>query len=146
MFCSFLALVLRKELDRCLADVSLAMFQMLENLPLTGITSFLGIWLVLVFFVTSSDSGSLVVDSITVGGKMDAPRFQRMFWATLQGLIAACLPKNGRQAAYASSLVSMMGAASKSCADIMETTRSKALSIISCSHLSSFAYRCVNRS
>ncbi len=45
------------------------MFQMLENLPLTGITSFLGICLVLIFFVTSSDSGSLVVDSITAGGK-----------------------------------------------------------------------------
>ncbi len=81
--------------EKGLTDVSLAMFQMLENLPMTGITSFLGICLVLVFFVTSSDSGSLVVDSITAGGKMDAPRFQRMFWAILQGLIAASLLVGG---------------------------------------------------
>ena len=74
-----------------LGAVPLATFQMLENLPLTGVTSFLGIVLVLVFFVTSSDSGSLVVDSITAGGKLDAPVAQRIFWATLEGLIAACL-------------------------------------------------------
>ncbi len=78
-----------------LGDVSLALFQMLENLPLTGLTSFIGIVLVLVFFVTSSDSGSLVVDSITAGGKMDAPVKQRVFWATLEGLIAVCLLVGG---------------------------------------------------
>jgi BCCT family betaine/carnitine transporter len=67
------------------------MFQMLENLPLTQLTSFIGIVLVLVFFVTSSDSGSLVIDSITAGGKLDAPVPQRIFWATLEGLIAGVL-------------------------------------------------------
>jgi BCCT family betaine/carnitine transporter len=72
-------------------EVSLAMFQMLENLPLTQLTSFIGIVLVLVFFVTSSDSGSLVIDSITAGGKLDAPVPQRIFWATLEGLIAGVL-------------------------------------------------------
>jgi BCCT family betaine/carnitine transporter len=72
-------------------EVSLAMFQMLENLPLAQLTSFLGIVLVLVFFVTSSDSGSLVIDSITAGGKLDAPVPQRIFWATLEGLIAGVL-------------------------------------------------------
>ena len=76
-------------------DVSLAMFQMLENLPLTTISSFLGVVLVLVFFVTSSDSGSLVIDSITSGGKIDAPVPQRIFWATLEGLIAAALLYGG---------------------------------------------------
>ncbi|MDJ0782091.1 MAG: BCCT family transporter [Desulfosarcinaceae bacterium] len=74
-----------------LGEVSLAMFQMLANLPLTTITSFFGIILVLVFFVTSSDSGSLVVDSITAGGKLDAPVPQRVFWATMEGAIAAAL-------------------------------------------------------
>ena len=74
-----------------ISDVSLALFQMLENLPLAGITSFVGIVLVLVFFVTSSDSGSLVVDSITAGGKLDAPVPQRVFWATMEGMIAAAL-------------------------------------------------------
>lgn len=74
-----------------LTDVSLAMFQMFENLPFTGIISFVGIILVLVFFVTSSDSGSLVIDSITAGGKTDAPTAQRVFWVVMEGAIAAAL-------------------------------------------------------
>ncbi|MEZ5585241.1 MAG: BCCT family transporter [Candidatus Competibacteraceae bacterium] len=74
-----------------ITDVSLAMFHMLENLPLTKITSFIGIVLVLVFFITSSDSGSLVIDSITAGGKVDAPVPQRIFWATIEGVIAGTL-------------------------------------------------------
>ena len=78
-------------LSNGISDVSLAMFQMLENLPLSEITSFLAIILVLVFFITSSDSGSLVIDSITAGGKVDAPVTQRVFWATVEGLIAGVL-------------------------------------------------------
>ncbi len=78
-----------------LTDVSLAMFQMLENLPLAEITSLLAIVLVLVFFITSSDSGSLVIDSITAGGKVDAPVPQRIFWAVLEGLIAGVLLYGG---------------------------------------------------
>ena len=78
-------------LSKGLEDVSLATFQMLANLPLTQITSVVGIVLALVFFVTSSDSGSLVVDSITAGGKLDAPTFQRVFWAIMEGAIAAAL-------------------------------------------------------
>lgn len=74
-----------------LTESSLALFQMLENLPFATISSFLAIILVLVFFVTSSDSGSLVIDSITAGGKVDAPVPQRIFWATLEGVIAATL-------------------------------------------------------
>ncbi len=81
--------------EKGLGEVSLALFQMLDNLPMTSITSFIGIVLVLVFFVTSCDSGSLVVDSITAGGKQDAPVIQRIFWATLEGLIAACLLVGG---------------------------------------------------
>ncbi|GED23402.1 BCCT family transporter [Halomonas halmophila] len=69
----------------------LALFGMLNELPLTGVMSTLGIILALVFFVTSSDSGSLVIDTITAGGKIDAPRPQRMFWATVEGLIAIVL-------------------------------------------------------
>lgn len=72
-------------------DSSLAMFQMLTHLPMTGITSFLAIVLVLVFFITSSDSGSLVIDSITSGGKINAPKAQRVFWVITQGSIAAVL-------------------------------------------------------
>ncbi|OZB12716.1 MAG: glycine/betaine ABC transporter [Marinobacter sp. 34-60-7] len=74
-----------------LTEVSLAMFQMFANLPLTEIISFVAIILVLVFFVTSSDSGSLVIDSITAGGKTDAPTAQRVFWVVMESAIAAAL-------------------------------------------------------
>lgn len=79
------------DLAEGISDSSLALFQMLANLPLAGVTSVLAIVLVLVFFITSSDSGSLVIDTITAGGKTDAPVAQRVFWAVLEGLIAAVL-------------------------------------------------------
>jgi BCCT family betaine/carnitine transporter len=79
------------QLANGISDVALSLFYMLENLPLTTLTSFVGIVLVLVFFITSSDSGSLVIDSITAGGKLDAPVPQRVFWATMEGLIAGAL-------------------------------------------------------
>ena len=53
--------------------------------------SLIGIALVLVFFITSSDSGSLVIDTITAGGKTDAPVSQRVFWCSFEGLVAAVL-------------------------------------------------------
>jgi BCCT family betaine/carnitine transporter len=74
-----------------LDKVELAMFQMLENLPMSTITSAVGIVLVLVFFITSSDSGSLVIDAITAGGKVDAPAVQRIFWVMIEGVVAAAL-------------------------------------------------------
>ena len=83
------------QLANGITDSSLALFQMLENLPLTQVTSFVAIVLVLVFFITSSDSGSLVIDSITAGGKLDAPVPQRIFWATMEGIIAAVLLYGG---------------------------------------------------
>ncbi|AXH10368.1 glycine/betaine ABC transporter [Malaciobacter halophilus] len=79
------------ELANGITDKSLAMFQMFENLPLSSITSSLAIFLVIVFFVTSSDSGSLVIDSITAGGKLDAPTAQRVFWAVVEGGVAISL-------------------------------------------------------
>jgi BCCT family betaine/carnitine transporter len=69
----------------------LSLFAMLEKLPLTTVTSLGGIVLVLVFFITSSDSGSLVVDTICAGGKIDAPMSQRVFWCSFEGLIAIAL-------------------------------------------------------
>ncbi|WP_341504028.1 BCCT family transporter [Gallaecimonas sp. GXIMD4217] len=74
-----------------LTSVPLAMFQMFEQLPMSQLLSVVAIVLVLVFFITSSDSGSLVIDSITAGGKIDAPVPQRIFWATIEGAIAAAL-------------------------------------------------------
>jgi len=83
------------QLANGLSSASLAMFQMLENLPLAEIASFIAIVLVLVFFITSSDSGSLVIDSITAGGKLDPPVPQRVFWAAMEGAIAIALLYGG---------------------------------------------------
>ncbi len=77
------------------AELPLKLFRMLEGLPLTQITSVVGIVLVIVFFVTSSDSGSLVIDTITAGGKIDAPVTQRIFWCTFEGLVAIALLLGG---------------------------------------------------
>ena len=73
----------------------LALFRMLEALPLSGLTSCIGIVLVIVFFVTSSDSGSLVIDTITSGGKLDAPVIQRVFWCVFEGIVAITLLVGG---------------------------------------------------
>ncbi len=73
----------------------LSLFAMLESLPLAAITSTLGIILVIVFFVTSSDSGSLVIDTITAGGKVDAPVPQRVFWCIFEGAVAIALLLGG---------------------------------------------------
>ncbi|AUB78609.1 BCCT transporter [Spiribacter roseus] len=77
------------------ASGDLQLFEMLSNLPLGLITSSLAIFLVIVFFVTSSDSGSLVIDAITAGGKVDSPKPQRMFWAIIEGAIAIALLLGG---------------------------------------------------
>ncbi|MCV6547228.1 MAG: BCCT family transporter [Cohaesibacter sp.] len=71
------------------------LFEMVKQFPLTQLLSFIGIVLVIVFFVTSSDSGSLVIDGITAGGKIDAPVVQRVFWAIFEGLIAIALLLGG---------------------------------------------------
>ncbi|HSH47156.1 MAG TPA: BCCT family transporter [Halomonas sp.] len=88
------------------ADLDLKLFAMLGQLPLSSITSFVGIVLVIVFFVTSSDSGSLVIDSITAGGKVDAPKPQRIFWAILEGAIAIALLLGGGLSALQAASVS----------------------------------------
>lgn len=89
------------ELSQGITDVSKAMFQMFDNLPLTSVLSVLGIVLVLMFFVTSSDSGSLVIDSITAGGKTNVPVPQRVLWASLEGVIAIALLLGGGSNALA---------------------------------------------
>ncbi|OAN78053.1 BCCT transporter [Sulfitobacter pontiacus] len=73
------------------AELPRQLFAMLDALPLAGITSLIGIVLVIVFFVTSSDSGSLVIDTITAGGKVDAPAPQRVFWCIFEGAVAIVL-------------------------------------------------------
>ncbi len=88
------------------AALPLQLFTMLDVLPLAEITSFIAIVLVVVFFVTSSDSGSLVIDVIAAGGKVDAPTPQRVFWCTFEGLVAIALILGGGLAALQAMAVS----------------------------------------
>jgi len=72
-------------------NVPVALFTLLHELPLAAITSGVATLLVITFFVTSSDSGSLVIDMITSGGNEDPPVWQRIFWAVSEGVVAAVL-------------------------------------------------------
>ena len=76
----------------------LALFKMLEPLPFTAFVCACSVVLITIFFVTSADSGSLVMDTITAGGKMDAPVQQRAFWCLLAGLAAMALMLGGGMA------------------------------------------------
>ena len=87
-------------------DISTALFVMLESYPLGFLTSILGIVLVTSFFVTSSDSGSLVIDSITSGGKLNTPVGQRIFWAFSEGAVAIALLIGGGLIALQAAVVS----------------------------------------
>ncbi|ASG64844.1 BCCT family transporter [Idiomarina piscisalsi] len=69
---------------------AIALFKLYEELPLTSIISFVTVLLIITFFVTSSDSGSLVIDSLASGG-METPVWQRVFWASSEGVVAAVL-------------------------------------------------------
>ena len=83
----------------------LALFKMFEGLPWTMLLSCAAMMLTIIFFVTSSDSGSLIIDIIAAGGKVDAPVPQRVFWCTVEGLVAiALLLGGGLKALQAASL------------------------------------------
>ena len=86
-------------------DVSTALFVMLESFPLSKVTSFIGIMLVTIFFITSSDSGSLVVDHLTSGGKLDSPVPQRIFWGVVEGACASALLMGGGLVALQSAAI-----------------------------------------
>ena len=85
----------------------LALFKMLELLPLAGVVSTISVILVVLFFVTSVDSGSLVMDVITAGGKMDAPVLQRAFWCVLAGSVAMALMLAGGMASFQALAISV---------------------------------------
>ncbi len=72
-------------------NIPVSLFMLLENFPLDMVTSLLAIIVVITFFVTSSDSGSLVIDIITAGGNTEPPKIQRVFWAVMEGLVASAL-------------------------------------------------------
>ena len=72
-------------------NIAISIYELLGNFPFAIFANFAAILLVVSFFVTSSDSGSLVVDTFTSGGKLTSPVTQRIFWAFLQGAVAAVL-------------------------------------------------------
>lgn len=87
-------------------NLDVALFQLLEVFPLSTVTSLLAVAVVMFFFVTSSDSGSLVIDIITSGGRENPPVAQRIFWAMLEGAVAAVLLVAGGLAALQAAAIS----------------------------------------
>lgn len=87
------------------ADVSVGLFHFLEYLPLAPVTCTLAIALVAIFFITSADSGSLVMDAIAAGGETNTPVLQRVFWCALSGFAAACLLLAGGLSALQSATI-----------------------------------------
>lgn len=81
--------------DTAVEDPSTAVFALFDRLPYADEASTLAIVVIALFFVTSSDSGSLVVDMITSGGDPDPPVLRRIFWAIAEGMIAAVLLLSG---------------------------------------------------
>lgn len=86
-----------------------ALFRMLDGLPLSSIMVLLATVLVITFFVTSSDSASLVVDMLTSGGELEPPRITRVFWAAIEGAIAiVLLVAGGLGALQAASIITAL--------------------------------------
>ncbi|MFD3001619.1 BCCT family transporter [Pontibacter toksunensis] len=81
--------------DAVAADISTALFIFFEQLPFSTILSVIGVLLIAGFFVTSSDSGSLVVVSLTSGGNPNPSVGLRIFWALAGGAVAAVLLLGG---------------------------------------------------
>ena len=76
-------------------NIPVSLFVLLEKFPLGVITSSLSIVVIITFFVTSSDSGSMVIDIITSGGNPNPPVLSRLFWAILEGVVAGSLLVGG---------------------------------------------------
>lgn len=76
-------------------NLNLLLFDFFDYLPLSTITSCLTIALIVIFFVTSADSGVLVVDSISSGGSLEAPKWRLLFWLTVIGATVSILLTTG---------------------------------------------------
>ncbi|MFP4476177.1 MAG: BCCT family transporter [Desulfatibacillaceae bacterium] len=76
-------------------NIPVSLFVLMEKFPLSVLTSGLSIVVIITFFVTSSDSGSMVIDIITSGGNPNPPVLSRLFWAILEGAVASALLLGG---------------------------------------------------
>lgn len=72
-------------------DTSVALFVFLEQFPFSSVLSFIAVLMVIVFFVTSCDSGAMVVDMLCSHGENNTPVWQRIYWAVGVGVVAAVL-------------------------------------------------------
>ena len=81
--------------DTVNADASLALFAFLEHFPFSTLLSMVAVCMVVLFFVTSADSGSLVIDMLASGGQTETPLWQRVFWASSTGIVAITLLLSG---------------------------------------------------
>jgi betaine/carnitine transporter, BCCT family len=81
--------------DLAKAPLDKQLFLLLESLPWAQVTSFVSICLILIFFVTGWDSGTLVIDTITSGGRTDTPLRQKAFWLFAVGGIGVVLLVSG---------------------------------------------------
>ena len=81
--------------DTVATDSSLALFAFLESLPFSQIVSFIGLIMVIIFFVTSCDSGAMVVDMLSSYGENNTPLWQRFYWTLGIGVVATILLLNG---------------------------------------------------
>lgn len=88
-------------------DVSTSLFVFLSNFPFASIMSVFALILIVTFFVTSSDSGSFVIDIITSGGKTNPQKIQRIFWSLLEGMTASVLLIGGGLIAMQTAVISL---------------------------------------
>lgn len=73
-----------------LNEPAMGMFLLFEHYPLSGLWSTLAVVIGLIFFVTSADSGALVLANLSsknLAGGADAPVWLRLFWAAATGLV-----------------------------------------------------------
>lgn len=88
------------------ADMGSAIFKLVEYYPFAKPITLLIVVMIVLWFVTSSDSASFVIDMLTAGGDTNPPKIQRLFWAIMEGLIAAILlAAGGLEALQAAAIV-----------------------------------------
>ncbi|WP_394220063.1 BCCT family transporter [Halobacillus trueperi] len=90
-------------------DITVALFEAYEYLPLTGILSFLSILLIATFLITSADSATYILASMTTNGSLTPALAIKVIWGILMAAIAGVLlVAGGLDALQTASLVSAL--------------------------------------